>query len=55
MAQAIYNTKFLQKNIFPDKKIIFVLGDMRELGEGTSKHHRELTGLCENVAEIFTI
>ncbi len=40
MLQAIEDTYYLQKKLFPDRHIGFILWDMRELGEHSSKQHK---------------
>lgn len=40
MLQAIEDTYYLQKKLFPDYHVGFVLGDMRELWEESSKQHK---------------
>lgn len=39
---AINDTHRIQQTLLPNYKVILVIGDMRELGEWTEKHHREL-------------
>lgn len=42
MQAAINDAHRIHQTLLPNHKIILVLGDMRELGEWTEKHHREL-------------
>ncbi|MFA5747847.1 MAG: Mur ligase family protein [Candidatus Absconditabacterales bacterium] len=44
----VYN---IQKEIFPKRKIWFLLGDMRELGDLTEKEHRLLAGYVSQTAD----
>lgn len=48
----IINTAFnIRQQLFPQRKIILVLGDMRELGDLTEREHRMIAGYVSQVAD----
>lgn len=56
MQAAINDAYRIQRSVLPDHKVILVLGDMRELGERTEKHHRELAGYLSQYGDsIFLL
>ncbi len=55
MKKMVENIISLQKNIYLDKKIIFVLWDMREAWENSEKIHRELFDFVKEKWEIISV
>ncbi len=55
MKKMIDNTCDLQKKLFPERKIIFVLGEMRELGEVSEKLHKELYEYAKPFGKIISV
>jgi len=55
MKIVIENTKKLWKEAFPEYKIGFVLGDMREIGEARESAHRELAPLLREADFVYTV
>ncbi len=48
----IINTAYaIKMQLFPQRKVILVLGDMRELGELTEREHRLIAGYVSQVAD----
>gem|GEM_PF-2918596 len=55
MKVMIENVKQLQIDLFSDYKLMFCLGEMRELGEYCSQAHRELAELLFEYKDIFVV
>lgn len=55
MKQVIENMKLFQSQIFPEKKLIFVLWDMREIGDMTQISHENLAKRVLDAKAIFTV
>ncbi|MBS9775430.1 hypothetical protein KGV52_01815, partial [Candidatus Gracilibacteria bacterium] len=55
MKKMIDNTCDLQKKLFSERKIIFVFGEMREVGEVSEKLHKELYEYAKPFGEIISV
>lgn len=55
MHLAIKNTLSIQKKVFPNKKLIFVLWDMRELWDTSETAHEDLVEYVSDSSAIFTV
>lgn len=56
MKKVIENFVRLQKNVFPEYKIILCLGEMRELGEYAKTEHEKLANMVQNITpEIYVV
>lgn len=55
MKQVILNTQQFQKEVYPQKKLIYVLGDMREIGDIKQQAHEELSEYIQDAQAIFTV
>lgn len=48
LRKVIEESNMLQKKLYPDYIRIYILGDMRELGESETRHHTELAEYLQN-------
>ena len=55
MRQVIENTKKFRDMVYPEKEIIFVLWDMREIGEVKEAAHIELAQQVKSAHGVFTV
>ncbi|PZM85729.1 hypothetical protein DLH72_01530 [Candidatus Gracilibacteria bacterium] len=55
MKAMIKNAVKIKKDIFPDYKNLFVLGDMREIGDNSSEKHKELFEFASKYGEIISV
>jgi UDP-N-acetylmuramyl pentapeptide synthase len=55
MKKIIENTQLVQRELYDDYKIIYVLGDMREIWEARESAHIGLAKLVENAAAVMLI
>lgn len=55
MKKVIENFLKLQKNVFPDYKMIFCLGEMRELGEYAKPEHEKLANFVKEFSDDIYI
>lgn len=53
MQSAINDVYRMQQTLLPDYKVILALGDMRELGERTEKHHREFAAYLSQYGDML--
>ena len=51
MRKIINTAHNIKAQLFPQRKIILVLGDMRELGDLTEREHRMIAGYVSQVAD----
>ena len=53
LIDAVHNMK---TQLFPERKVMLVLGDMRELGDLTEREHRRIAGYVSQIAdELFLV
>jgi UDP-N-acetylmuramyl pentapeptide synthase len=56
MRKVINDTIKLRNQFYSDFDLIYVLGDMRELGEYSEKQHRELMAqVAQSADEVFIV
>lgn len=55
MKQCIETTQKIQNSIDPKAKIIYVLGDMREIGDEQIMEHKKLAKLLSQSEAVFTV
>lgn len=55
MKQVIENTKKFQQGVYPDASIIYVLWDMREIGDIRIRAHEEIASHILAAACVFTV
>lgn len=55
MKKIIENTQLVQKELYPDHKIMYVLGDMREIGDAVPEAHSSLISHIWGAQAIFTV
>ncbi|MCD5375243.1 hypothetical protein LR010_02185 [Candidatus Gracilibacteria bacterium] len=55
MKKVIENTKLIQQKIYQNHKIIYVLGDMREIGEERFSAHESLAQLIQDGESVILI
>ncbi|MDD3145178.1 MAG: Mur ligase family protein [Candidatus Gracilibacteria bacterium] len=55
MFKMIQNTVYLRNNIFRNYEILFVIGDMRELGTKSRQEHRKLYHYLNSYGKIISI
>jgi len=55
MKKIIHTTQIIQKQLYQDHKIIYVLWDMREIGDAQQSAHEELPELIKDAAAIMLI
>jgi len=53
MKLTIENVINLRNQVFPDKDLIYCLGDMRELGEFSEAEHRSLAAQVAQSADVI--
>jgi len=51
----IENTFLIRNTLLTDYKIVFVLGDMRELGVKTEEAHKNLVSFLKQADKVITI
>lgn len=51
MQKVIENTIRLRQKVYPERDLIYCLGDMRELGEFAESEHRQLAGQVAQSAD----
>ena len=55
MKKMIQLGNFLKTNFMPDKKVLLLLGDMRELGDFEESEHRQLAWVISQVADAVVL
>jgi len=55
MKKIIANTQLVQQELYPDHNIIYVLWDMREIGDAVQESHEGLAPHISGAVAIFTI
>ena len=55
MRELIDTTLILNKSLPQQRKVMLVLGDMRELGDLTEKEHRLLAGYVQQSADFVVL
>lgn len=55
MRQVILNTQKFWKEVYPDYKMIYVLWDMREIGDIKQQAHRDISHFVWDSAWVFTV
>ncbi len=53
MRKTIENVFRLQKDVYPDHKVVVVFGEMRELGDFEEKEHRQIAPILDHVADYI--
>lgn len=55
MKLIIHNTQSLREQVFPQKSFVYVLGDMREIGDIKKEAHENIASYILDAAVIFTV
>jgi len=55
MKKVIWNTRKFQQTLYPDAKLLFVLGDMREIGDVLQEAHESIGEIVLDAEAIFTV
>lgn len=55
MKKIITNTQLVRQELYPEYKIIYVLWDMREIGDAVEKAHTNIVSLMTDAIAVFTV